>query len=75
MKLSIFNYIGLFIGFIASLQLKNNRMFLLEGKTDFDCMIRGLPCPALSIVLFLLIGFVIGGIKNSKYGERKKEGK
>ncbi len=63
------------IGFIASLQIKNNRMFLLEGGTDLDCNwspIKELPCSNLalvSIVLFLVIGFMVGGLvhgKNSK---------
>lgn len=66
------SYIGFFIGLIASLQIKNNRMFLLEGKTDFDCnwnLIKGLSCSDLAlinIILFLAIGFVLGGIIHKK---------
>jgi hypothetical protein len=69
------SYVGLFIGFIASLQIKNNRMFLLEGRTDFDCnwnLAKELSCSNLAlvnIILFLVIGFIAGGLihrKNSK---------
>ncbi len=61
------SYIGLFIGLIISLQIKNNRMFLLEGRTDLDCAwipIKGLSCSNLtliSIILLLAAGFIIGG--------------
>ncbi len=70
--LSIFklpgSYLGLFIGFIASLQIKNNRMFLLEGRTDLYCdwsPIKELSCSNLAlitIILFLVIGFMAGGL-------------
>lgn len=66
------SYIGLFIGFIFALQFKMNRMFLLEGVRDFNCdwnPIKGLFCSNLaliSIILFLVIGFVVGGIIHKK---------
>jgi hypothetical protein len=66
------SYIGLVVGFIASLQIKNNRMFLLEGKRDFVCdwnPIKELSCSNLiliNIVLFLMIGFLIGGFVHKK---------
>ncbi len=67
---------GLLVGFIASLQIKNNRMFLLEGKTDLDCNwspIEGLSCSNLtivSIILFLVIGFIIGGLVQGKNNKK-----
>jgi hypothetical protein len=70
------SYIGLFIGFIASLQIKNNRMFLLEGRTDIDCewnLIKELSCSnlaLLSIILFLVIGFVVGGLVHEKNNKK-----
>lgn len=66
------SYIGLFIGMIISLQIKNNRMFLLEGRTDFDCnwnLLKELSCSNLaliSIILFLITGFVVGGFIHKK---------
>ncbi len=61
-------YIGLFVGLILSLQIKNNRMFLLEGQRDLECNYNPtnfLSCADLSliiIILCLLAGFIIGGI-------------
>ncbi len=66
------SYVGLLIGFIASLQIKNNRMFLLEGRTDINCIwnpIKELPCfswALVSIILFLVVGFIVGGIIHGK---------
>jgi hypothetical protein len=62
------SYFGLFIGFIFALQIKMNRMFLIEGSREFDCIwkpIQGLSCSDLAlinIILFLLIGFFVGGL-------------
>ncbi len=46
------SYIGLFLGFIISLQFKTNRMFLLEGVIDNSAI--------FSIILFCLLGFLGG---------------
>ena len=70
------SYIGLFIGFIFALQFKMNRMFLLEGSRDFSCNwnpIKGLSCSHLvivSIILFLVFGFVTGGFVHKKIAKR-----
>jgi len=75
------SYVGLYIGLIFALQIKMNRMFLIEGSREFDCIwkpIQGLSCSNLAlinIILFLLIGFFVGGLihrnkiiqKNNKY--------
>ena len=63
---------GLFIGFIISLQSRNNRMFLLEGARDLDCNwnpVQNLSCSDLTlinIILFLAVGFMLGGIIHKK---------
>lgn len=70
------SYVGLFVGFIFALQFKMNRMFLLEGSRDFNCdwnPIKKLPCSHLaliSIVLFLVAGFIIGGFIHKKSSKR-----
>jgi hypothetical protein len=62
------SYLGLFIGLIFALQIKMNRMFLIEGSREFDCIwnpTQNLTCPDLAlinIILFLLTGFVVGGL-------------
>jgi Ni,Fe-hydrogenase I cytochrome b subunit len=62
------SYLGLYIGLIFALQIKMNRMFLIEGSREFDCIlnpIQGLTCSDLAlinIILFLLTGFVVGGL-------------
>jgi hypothetical protein len=62
------SYVGLYIGLILALQIKMNRMLLIEGSREFDCIwkpIQSLTCPDLAlinIVLFLLIGFLAGGL-------------
>ncbi len=66
------SYIGLFVGFIFSLQIEMNRIFLLEGKRDFDCYLNlksGLSCSSLaliSIIFFLVCGFIAGGLIQKK---------
>ncbi len=55
------SYFGLFLGFIASLQIKSNRMFLLEGEYNNGSL--------FSIVLICLFGFFLGYyfyLKNEK---------
>ncbi len=68
-------YAGLFAGLLIALQFKINRMYLLEGARELDCVwkpIKNLSCSdwaLLNIILFLLAGFLIGGlihIKNIK---------
>ncbi len=66
------SYVGLFVGLIFSLQIKMNRLFLLEGKRDFDCqwIIKSdLVCSNLAlinIIFFLIFGFVVGGLIQRK---------
>ncbi len=70
------SYVGLFIGFIFALQFKMNRMFLLEGSRDFNCAwnpIKELSCyhlAPINIILFLVVGFVIGGFIHKKIAKR-----
>jgi hypothetical protein len=65
-------YIGLLVGFILSLQIKMNRIFLLEGGRDFDCYWgskSGFSCSNLAlsiIILFLILGFIAGGLIQKK---------
>ncbi len=66
------SYVGLLGGLVASLQIKSNRMFLLEGRVDDHCgwgLIRELSCSYLAlinIVLFLALGFIVGGFIHKK---------
>ena len=67
------SYIGLFIGFIFSLQIEMNRLFLLEGKRDFGCswiFQSDFFCSNLApinIIFFLIFGFAVGGLIQKKY--------
>jgi Ni,Fe-hydrogenase I cytochrome b subunit len=72
------SYLGLCIGLIFALQIKMNRMFLIEGSREFDCIwnpIQGLTCSDLAlinIILFLLTGFVVGGLIHKNKITQKK---
>ncbi len=61
------SYAGFLVGLILVLQIKSNRMFLLEGSQDFNFF-------TITNIIFLMIaGFVIGGLINKKIITKKKE--
>lgn len=71
------SYLGLFVGFIASIQIKISRLLVTEGVTEADCAfkpISSISCPnlALTIILvFCLLGFLIGGLIHKRTLEKE----
>lgn len=73
------SYLGLFLGFIASLQLKIIRLFFYGDLQESNCLwspFKNLSCYNLVlflIMIFLISGFILGGITHKKIlSEREK---
>lgn len=62
------SYIGLIVGFIASLQTRIVRLFLIySGLDELKCGLRNIEVncyiyATLLIIIFVIVGFLIGGI-------------